>query len=303
MGNTELSGTLDQLSQGLADAVAAVGPSVVRVDDGSMLTASGIIWNVEGIIVTASHAVERDDELSIVLSDGTRHAATLAGRDADTDIAVLKVEGASNLTAIPRQEDDAQVRVGNIVVAVGTPGEAGLIATLGLISRKQETETAGYPEYILNTDAVLYPGISGGPLVDATGKMVGLIDRLFGRGMGVALGTPMVSRVVTTLLQHGKVPRGYLGIRTQLVNLPDSLRAALAIAQERGLLISNIEAGSSADTDGVLLGDTLLKIDNESIEDVGDLRRHLYAGKAITLTLLRAGQVVELPLTVGAAKE
>lgn len=295
-------GTFARISEGLADAVATVAASVVRVDDGSMLTASGIIWEADGVIVAASHAVEADEGVSVIFGDGTRLDATLVGRDRDSDIAVLTVS-AVGLPAIPRETNETAVRVGNLAVAVARPGDAGLVATLGVISRKQETQTDGNPEYILNTDAILYPGFSGGPLVSADGKMLGLIDRLFGGGMGVALGTPLVARVVDSIRAEGTTQRGYLGVRTQLVGLPENLRAGLGLAQERGLLVANVEMGSAAETAGILLGDTLLKLNDTLLEDVFDLRRHLKAGREVNLTVLRGGQIQQLTATVGAAKE
>jgi S1-C subfamily serine protease len=294
---------LVRLSEGLATAVAQVTTALVRVDDGSMLTATGLIWDSEGVIVSASHAVERDDEVSVVLYDGSRYPANLVGRDTDTDIAVLKVEGVSGLSPIARQDDANAVQVGNIAVAVAVPGEAGVVATLGLVSRKQETQTDNYPEYILNTDAVFYPGFSGGALIDVQGRMVGMLNRLFGRGMGVALGTPMVDRVVSTLFQYGKMPRGYLGVRTQLVELPENLRVGLAIAQEHGLLVLHTEPGSAADSAGMLIGDILLQLGEEPLEDVSVLRRNLRAGQVVSVTLLRGGQMQTVSVTVGVAKE
>jgi S1-C subfamily serine protease len=293
---------LTQFSDSLAAAVARATPALVRVDDGTRLTASGVIWREDGVIVTTSHGVERDEELSVFLADGSHHPVTLVGRDDDTDIAVLRIEGATGLPVVPRIETETEVRVGSLAVAVGTPGEAGVLATLGLVARKQETETAGHPEYILYTDAVLYPGVSGGPLVDTEGRMLGLLNRLYGRGLGVALGTPLVARVVETLLTHGRVPRGYLGVRTQLVGLPESLQAGLALTQDRGLLVAMVEPGSPADTGGLLLGDTLLAINGEAISDVTDLRRHLYAGKPVTIKIVRGGTLTELSVTVGADK-
>jgi S1-C subfamily serine protease len=293
---------LAALSEQLAAVVERTSPSVVRVDDGSRLTATGVIWQADGVIVTTSHGVERDEEVSIVRHDGSRHAATVLGRDPDSDIAVLRVEDAANLPAIVRQEDAAQVRVGALVLAVANPGEGGLTATLGLIGRKIETETEGAAEYILNTDAVLYPGFSGGPLVDASGRFVGLLNRMFGRGMGVAVGTPLVARVATTLLAHGKMPRGYLGVRTQLVALPENLCAGLGIGQERGLLIAAVEPGSPADKAGLLLGDTLLHMDGEPVQDVDELRRHLRANQAVALKVLRGGALTDLTATVGVEK-
>jgi len=295
--------TLAQFSNSLAAAVAKAAPAVVRVDDGTRLTASGVVWSEDGIIVTTSHGVERDEDVTIVLADGSRHAVTVVGRDDDTDIAVLRVEGgATALPAIARVESDSEVHVGNLAIAVGTPGEGGLLATLGLVARKQETQTAGSPEFILHTDAVLYPGVSGGPLVDAEGRMLGLLNRMFGRGMGVALGTPLVARVAETLLAHGRIPRGYLGIRTQLVALPENLRAGLGIAQDSGLLIAAVEPGSPADTGGLLLGDTVLALSGEPIGDVMDLRRHLHAGQTVPVQIVRGGTLKELTVTIGADK-
>jgi S1-C subfamily serine protease len=293
---------LNALSEQLAAVVERTAPSVVRVDDGSRLTATGVIWQADGVIVTTSHGVERDDEVSVVRHDGSRHAATVVGRDPDSDIAVLRVEGISNLPAIARQEDAAQVKVGGLAVAVANPGEGGLTATLGLIGRKIETETDGAAEYILNTDAVLYLGFSGGPLVDASGRFIGLLNRVFGRGMGVALGTPLVTRVVGTLLAHGKMPRGYLGVRTQLVTLPENLRAGLGIGQERGLLVAAVEPGSPADNAGLLLGDTLLHMEGEPVQDVDELRRHLRANQPVALKILRGGTLTDVTATVGVEK-
>lgn len=121
---------LGAFSKELADTVDTVSASVVRVDDGSHLTASGTVWTEEGVVVTTSHGVERDEEIAVILADGTRHAAALIGRDSDTDIAVLRVEGAAELTAIARAEN-ADVRVGQIALAVGRPGDLGLLATIG----------------------------------------------------------------------------------------------------------------------------------------------------------------------------
>jgi S1-C subfamily serine protease len=293
---------LAQLSEELSVVVEKVAPSVVRVDDGAMLTASGILWSADGVVVATSHGVETDENISVILQDGAVHAATLVGRDTDTDIAVLRIEGASGLPALVRQEDADKVKAGMLAVALGNPGNSGLLATLGLVARKFETETDGNPEYILNTDAVLYPGFSGGPLVDVSGRMIGLLNRMYGHGLGVALGTPLVARVVETLLAHGKIPRGYLGVRTQLVSLPDNLRAGVGIAQEKGLLVAAVEPGSPADTAGILLGDTLLKVGSEAVEDVSDLRRHLRAGQSVTLSVLRGGSLTELTATVGAER-
>lgn len=297
--NTEAAGDgLGAFSEELANTVEAVSASVVRVDDGSHLTASGTIWSGDGVVVTTSHGVERDEELAVILPDGTRHAAALIGRDGDTDIAVLRIDGAARLPAIVRAEA-ASVRVGQIVLALGRPGDLGLLTTIGIVSARRDSQTNGHDEYILSTDADLYPGASGGSLVNTQGAFVGLLNRMYGRGLGVALGTPLVERVVDTLLAHGRIPRGYLGIRTQLVAVPAHLKVSLNLSQVQGLLVVNVDAGSPAEQGGLLLGDTLLTIGGESVQDVGTLRRYLHAGHPIPIQILRGGTLVKITPTVG----
>ncbi len=301
MAQTEtatVSGGLAAFSEDLAGAVETAAASVVRVDDGSHLTASGTIWSADGVIVTTSHGVERDEELTVELADGSSHAATLVGRDGDTDIAVLRIEGATGLAAIARAETTG-VRVGQIALALGRPGDLGLLATVGIVSSRRDSQTNGHEEYILSTDADLYPGASGGALVNAQGGFVGLLNRMYGRGLGVALGTPLVARVVDTLLAHGRIPRGYLGIRTQLVAIPAHLKVSLNLSQVQGLLVVNVDANSPAEQGGLLLGDTLLTIGGEAVQDVGTLRRYLHAGHPVPIQILRGGALVSLTPTVG----
>jgi len=232
----------------------------------------------------------------VVTADGGRHTAELVGRDPDTDLAVLKVE-AIGLPALA-VADGGTPAVGTLALAVARPGEYGLTATLGLVSNVQETETDGAPEYVLSTDAVLYPGFSGGALVNTRGEMLGLLNRLYGRGMGVAVGAPLVSRVVGQIKAHGNVKRGYLGVRTQLVALPEALRASLNVAQSHALLVLSVETGSPAEKAGLLLGDTLLEVNGKAVEDVGELKRHLLAGKSVAVTISRGGARQEMTATL-----
>jgi S1-C subfamily serine protease len=292
--------SLLSLSRELGDAVAGAGPSVVRVDDGSRLTASGVIWSADGVIVASSHGVERDEDLAIELADGTRHAATLAGRDPDTDLAVLKIAAGGLPGARKAAAED--VRVGHLVVALGRPGGVDLHATLGIISARFDTEMAGKPGYILHTDAVLYPGFSGGALVDAAGSVVGITNLLFGRGKGVAVGAPVVDQVAETLLAHGRVRRGYLGIMTQPVALPAGLAEKLEPRQERAVLVMQVEPGSPGEQGGLILGDLLIALGGQPMQDTDELRRELRAhapGQAVALRVLRGGEVRELQVTLG----
>jgi S1-C subfamily serine protease len=188
------------------------------------------------------------------------------------------------------------------VLALGRPGGSGLQATLGIISARQEAQDGGRPEYLLHTDATLYPGFSGGPLVNVQGQIVGLTNLSFGRGMGLALGLPILTHVAESLLAGGAVKRGYLGVSTQSVPLPESLKAALGLTQERGLLVVQVESGGPADAAGLQLGDTVLGLNGQALDDVDGLRRHLRglsAGQAVTLRLARGGAAHELAVTLG----
>jgi S1-C subfamily serine protease len=290
--------TLTAFSEELADVVEHVAPGVVRVDDGSRLTATGLIWREDGVIVTTSHGVERDDEVFVETHDGARIAATVAGRDDDTDVAVLRV-AASGLPAVQTSGD---VRVGSLVLALGRPGSWGLRATFGVVSARQETETAGHAEYILSTDAALPPGFSGGALVDTAGRVVGVTNRMFGRGSGTALGVSLVARVADALLSQGKVARGYLGVRTQMVALPPAVKNGVGAGREHGLLVVGLEPGGPAETGGLLLGDLVLGLNDQAVEDPETLRaslRNLTAGQSATLRLLRGGEPRDLALTLG----
>jgi S1-C subfamily serine protease len=292
--------TLVALSSELAGVVERIGPAVVRVDDGSRLTATGLLWSADGVILTTSHGVERDEGLAVETSHGARHPATLVGRDPEIDLAVLRVSAAS--LPVAERAPMADVRVGHLVLAVGRPGNAGLQATLGIISAILETERNGQVGYVVHTDAVLYPGFSGGALVDVQGRVVGMTNLMFGRGKGVAIGTPLLQQMADTLLAHGRVPRAYLGIRTQAAAVPEALRQKLALTQEHALLIVQVETGSAAEQGGLMLGDLLLALNDQPAMDADQLRqrlRLLTPGQAAKLRLARGGEALELTVTLG----
>src|SRR5262249_35186957 len=159
------------------------------------------------------------------------------------------------------------VKVGQLALALARPGRSGLQATLGIISARLESQSHGEEEYILHTDAVLYPGFSGGPLVNVNGQVVGILNLMFGRGKGVALGTPITNHILKALLAHGRVQRGYLGVRTQQVLLPEGLRQSLDLSQENGLLLVQVDTGSPAERSGLLLGDVLLAFNSVDVSD------------------------------------
>lgn len=297
---TEASNALSALSSQLADVVEATARSTVRVDDGSRLTATGIVWSGEGLILSTSHGIERDENIWVEMHDGQRLPAALAGRDEDTDLALLRVAGAG-LVPIERAPNE-ESRIGSLALALGRPGEAGLQAALGIITARQESEREGRDEWILHTDARVLPGFSGGPLVSASGGLLGLLNRGFGRG-GVALGLPILEGAVALMLGRGATRRGYLGIGTQAIALPASLRQSAPGHPEHALLIASVQAGSAAESSGLLPGDILLAVDGAPTPDAEELRLRLRArseGDVVALQVLRGGEPREVRATLGA---
>lgn len=291
---------LQQVSNDMAATVEAAGAAVVRVDARRRMPATGIVWSADGVIVTSNHVVERDENISVGLPGGETAAATLVGRDPTTDIAVLRAQGA-NLSVVAWTETEA-LRVGHLALALGRPGER-VQATLGVISAIGEawrTSAGGHIDRYLQTDVVMYPGFSGGPLVEAGGGILGMNSSALARGVSVTLPTATIRRVVETLLAHGRVRRGFLGIKAQSVRLPQSI--AGEVGQETGLLLASVEPGSPADQGGLLLGDTLISFDGQAIREMDDLLGLLTGervGSSAAVRLLRGGQVQTVNITIG----
>ena len=236
-----MASVLESLSNDMAAAVERAGQSVVRVDGRRRMSASGIVWSADGVIVTAHHVVTRDDELTVGLPNGDEAAATMAGRDPSTDLAVLRVSG-GGLTAPAWVESDA-MRVGQLVLAFGRPGRT-VQATLGVVSAvgaSWRTGAGGQIDRYLQTDVVMYPGFSGGPLVGASGAILGLNTSALLQGVSVSIPTGTLKAVVSALLEHGHVRRGYLGVGSQPVRLPDKL--AQELGQETALMLVSVETG------------------------------------------------------------
>ncbi len=294
-----MSQILLDLSNGLIENVKAVGPSLVRVDARRRHPASGIVWSADGFIVTAHHVVKRNAKISVGLPDGQTVAAELVGRDPSTDLALLRVE-AQDLTPPAWVEPDG-LAVGHLILALGRPGST-VQATLGIISAlggAWRTRRRGQVDRYLQTDVVMYPGFSGGPLVSAAGQVVGVNTSALVRGVSLALPATTVRRVVETLLAHGQMRRGYLGVGIQPVRLPEEL--AQQLEQETGLLLVSVEPGGPAEQGGLFLGDTIITLDEQPIRHHDDLLAFLSGdrvGTAARARILRGGQVQELEVLV-----
>lgn len=291
---------LKDLSDSLAAAVEAAGPGIVRVEARRRLPASGIVWSADGVIVTAHHVVERDENIEVGLSGGETVPATLVGRDPTVDLAVLRVE-ASDLTPLDWAAPE-DLRAGHLVLALGRPGRT-VQATLGVVSALGDswrTPAGGQLDRYLQTDVVMYPGFSGGPLVDVNGQGLGLTTSALLRGVSLALPATSLRQGVETLLTHGRVRRGYLGVGAQPARLPAALEEQLG--QETGLLLVSVEPDSPADDAGLLLGDTIVALDGETVRQLDDLLALLSGdrvGKSVPIQVVRGGQVQQLTVTVG----
>ena len=291
---------LSQLSNELSETVRDAGRSVVRVDARSRLGASGFVWSGDGVIVTANHVVEREDDIKVGLSDGKTATASLVGRDPTTDLAALRIP--DNGLTPPAWTEPEGLSVGNLLLALGRPGQT-VQATLGIVSALGDswrTRAGGHIDRYLQTDVVMYPGFSGGPLVDASGNVAGLNTSALARGVTVSVPVPTIRRVVETLLAHGKVRRGYLGVGAQVVRLPKAVEDELK--QQMGLLLVSVDPDSPAQAAGLLQGDAIVAVNGNPMHDLDDLLS-LLSGESVGTTLpiriVRGGNVQELTATIG----
>lgn len=293
------SGVLASLSDELAEAVKRAGRSVVAVHGRRRFPASGLAWRTDQV-VTAAHVLERDSDLSISAPDGTQHAARFAARDSGSDIAILTVEGAS-LEPIGRAPIGG-LHAGNLTLAVGRPGTPEPIASFGAVSSvggAWRTAQGGLLDAYIRADVALLPGLSGGALADVEGRVVGMLSAYLAGGDPVAIPVATIDSIVDRVLSGGSLRRAYLGVSTQPVELQDSLRTRLGIAQSAGLMLLGLEPDTPAEQAGLLLGDILLAIGGRAIEDGEALQMALgpdAVGKVTPIRLIRGGELREVSL-------
>ena len=283
-------------SDALADAVERVAPSVVRVETGRRRPASGIAWSSDGLVVTAAHSLEREEGLEIQLESGEVRAATLVGADLASDIALLQTVGE---LVTPERAPASAVRRGSLVLALSRPGRT-VRSNLGVINALAEEWRApagGKIERYIQSAIEIEPGFSGGALVDASGLLIGLNSAGLLRATPLTLPIATIERVVKALLAHGSIQRGYLGVSSFPARLPRS--AADSAGQRVGLILTALEPGGPAEQAGLLLGDVLLRLDDQKLESIGDLQAALEdrAARAVPVKLLRAGALQEASVT------
>ncbi len=294
-----MSEVLTSLSNALADLVESTGAGVVRVEGRSRLPASGVVYSADGVVVTAHHVIERDDNLTVGLPNGESATAQLVGRDPSTDLAVLRISGIQLAPVV--WVEAADLRAGSLALALGRPGRT-VQAVLGMVTALGgafHTSAGGEVDHYLQSDIVMYPGFSGGPLVAADGRVAGINSSALARGASLTIPAATVNRVVETILAHGHMPRGYLGISIQPVRLDAALQAELD--QQSGLMLMSVEADGSAAQAGMLQGDVLVSIDGNPLRQLDDLQGRLMGagGQSVAVRFVRAGSLHTATAVVG----
>lgn len=336
--------TLQAFSDAIANAVEHAGENTVRVNARRRLPATGIIWS-EGLVVTAHHVVERDDNIHVGLPDGSVIPAELAGRDPSTDLAVLRIK--SDVSGFTQA--DSLPRVGNLVMAIGRAGSAiqasvGHVSAIGASESVQQEEEERAPrreggpyggrrgrmergergefhwggqrggfsfqysrgssgvmrDGAIQSDIVMYPGFSGGPLIDASGRLLGMNTSGVASGSSLSIPLNAIARVVEQLSTHGKIRRGFLGASLQ----PMRLTAALAemAEQSSGLLIVATEPDGPAENSGLYQGDIVVALDGQRTRTLDELLALLNGdrvGTNVPVRIIRGGQAQDLSVTIG----
>jgi len=312
-GDLEL---LDAYSRAVVGAVKTVSPSVVHIhvrsnsEDGRSHggSGSGVIFTPDGFILTNSHVVHGAWQLRVALADGREMGAQLIGEDPHTDLAVIRVTG-SDLPAATLG-DSAALLPGQVVIAIGNPLGFQATVTAGVVSavgRTFRSQSGRLIDNVIQTDAALNPGNSGGPLVDSRGQVVGINTAVIAMAQGLCFAVPINTAkfVVTQLLAHGKVSRSYIGVMGQTVPIPRRFVRFWKLEQMSGILVAGIEEKSPAAKSGLEEGDIVLSLDGKEVTDVDGLHRLLTAeriGKAAVMVVLRGYERLEVEIVPGEAK-
>lgn len=301
---------LDAYSAAVTGVVDMVAPAVVKLEVGHRSadgrdragSGSGFVFSTEGLILTNAHVVAGASSVKVVLPDGRERSGTTLGSDEDTDLAVVKIS-ADELTAI-RLGDSRALRQGQLVVAVGNPFGFQHTVTAGVVSatgRSLRSRTGRLMDGLIQTDAALNPGNSGGPLLDASGDVVGINTAVIipAQGISFAVSAETARLVIPQLLRHGRVRRSYLGIAGQDVPLPRLLVRHHALTNRGGVLVTEVIKNMPAEKSGVKDGDFVVSFAGSAVERTDDLHRMLTGervGETFPITLLRGVELVQLPI-------
>jgi S1-C subfamily serine protease len=295
---------LDAYSRAVTSAVDLVGPAVVRVEV-ERGGGSGVIFTPDGLVLTNAHVVGKADHPRVTLTDGRSMIADVIGRDAHTDLAVIRVTPAESPLPWATLGDSRAVRPGQVAIAIGNPYgfhhsvTAGVVSALG---RSLRAQSGRMMDDIIQTDAALNPGNSGGALVTTRGEVIGINTAtiLPAQGLCFAIASNTAQVVAIRLIRDGRVRRSYLGVGGQNVPIPRRIARANRVAASEGVFVTSVEPGSPAETAGLRDGDVIIAFANEAVTGVDDLHRLLTEDRiatATTLVILHTGERRELTVT------
>lgn len=297
-----MSAELIALSNALAQATNRAAAHIVAVHTEARGSSSGVVWR-NGVIVTAEHALRRDEETQVTLPDGCVVAATLAGRDASSDLAVLRCSEAAS--PIKEIADASAIQPGCLALVVGRTRASGPVAALGavsLVAAERRTWTgAAFAPYV-RLDVGLQPTAVGGAVIDPQGRVVGIATPRFAHFGAIAVPALTVNRVVDTLLQKGRIPRGYLGVGLQPVRLPETLRQNLQRSEKTAAIVLDVEPEGPAHKAGIVIGDIFIAFAGHAVSRLEDIHAQLAPesiGKPLPVQFVRGGALQEATITVG----
>ncbi|MBK8322651.1 MAG: trypsin-like peptidase domain-containing protein [Betaproteobacteria bacterium] len=265
---------------------------------------SGVIVSREGFILTNDHVVDGVTEIRVTLNDGRTVPGKIVGSDPETDLAVVRIS-APGLTPVTFGQSD-QLKVGDVVLAIGDPFSVGQTVTMGIVSALGREIGAANPYgSFIQTDAAINPGNSGGALIDAAGNLVGINTLIFSRsggyqGIGFAIPVSLAKKVMEEIIETGAVTRGWFGV--EVANITPELAESLALSGTRGAIVGGIERGSPAERAGIRLGDVIVKVGERSVPDMNatlNAIADIPPGKTVAVSVLRRNQEVGLSVTVG----
>ena len=269
---------------------------------------SGFVISSDGYILTNNHVVHEANQIKIKLADGKEYDAKVVGRDPKTDLALLKAEGVSGLQALQLGDSDS-LKVGNWVVAVGSPFGLEQTVTAGIVSAKGRVIGSGPYDNFIQTDASINPGNSGGPLLNTKGEVIGINTAIFSQsggnvGIGFAIPVNMAKEIVPQLKDKGHVTRGWLGVGIQKIT--PELSKSFGLKDEKGALVAQVVKGGPADKGGIETGDVIVEFDGNKVSDSNELPRMvapLPVGKTVSVKVLRGGNVVDREVKIGQLEE
>ena len=296
---------LTAFSDGIAELVTGIAPSVVAVQARRSFYSSGVLWK-NGVVVSSAHTIRRDEDIGLTLAGGNVAKGKLVGKDAGTDLAVISFEPATG-SSITNAANDG-IRVGDVAMIVGRSPNSGPNASFGIVSAVSgpwRSWRGGQLDQYIRLDATLFAGSSGGAVIDQNGRVVGIATNALSRVAGLAVPSSTVNRVVEVILKRGSVPTAYLGVGLHPVPVPESLQKKLSIKNSQGLMILAVDGGGPAESAGILIGDIVIAVEGTSVDDIDHIQSVLgpdRIGKSVRFQLLRGGELKDLAVNAGRAE-